>query len=231
VVDISDIQAEAERKLEEIVDVLKKTFANIQIAKTGSVFMFNGKKDMLIPPHAQEELDYRSTINPRTGNPLLDDLMTAAKSEDYSMSFVVSGSGGNRVMEAYVRYFKALDWYIAVAVPVEEIQAPARALVTRQSFIISLIFLGSLGVAYLLVTRISHPLNLLASYARELPMTDFTAEEEESSPIDDLNSWRPQPRKKESKVSCKLPMISRWVSCPRNFHHFRTGTSSKYTLP
>jgi sigma-B regulation protein RsbU (phosphoserine phosphatase) len=114
--------------------------------------------------------------------------MGAAKSEDYSMSFVVSGSGGNRVMEAYVRYFKALDWYIAVAVPVEEIQAPARALVTRQSFIISLIFLGSLGVAYLLVTRISHPLNLLASYARELPMTDFTAEEEESSPIDDLSA-------------------------------------------
>ena len=188
VVDISDIQAEAERKLEEIVGVLKKTFANIQIAKTGSVFMFNGKKDMLIPPHAQEELDYRSTINPRTGNPLLDDLMGAAKSEDYSMSFVVSGSGGNRVMEAYVRYFKALDWYIAVAVPVEEIQAPARALVTRQSFIISLIFLGSLGVAYLLVTRISHPLNLLASYARELPMTDFTADEEESTPIDDLSA-------------------------------------------
>lgn len=188
VVDISDIQAEAERKLEEIVGVLKKTFANIQIAKTGSVFMFNGKRDMLIPPHAQEELDYRSTINPRTGNPLLDDLMTAAKSEDYSMSFVVSGSGGNRVMEAYVRYFKALDWYIAVAVPVEEIQLPAKTLVTRQSLIISLIFLGSLIVAYLLVTRISHPLNLLASYARELPTSDFTAEEEESSPIDDLSA-------------------------------------------
>ncbi|MGD8687042.1 MAG: SpoIIE family protein phosphatase [Syntrophobacterales bacterium] len=187
VVDISDIQAEAERKLEKIVGVLKKTFANIQIAETGSVFMFNGKKDMLIPPHAQEELDDRSTINPRTGTLLLDDLMGAAKSEDNSMSFVVSGNGGDRVMEAYVRYFKALDWYIAVVVPVEEIQAPARTLVTRQSLIISLIFLGSLMVAYLLVTRISHPLNLLASYARELPMSDFTAEEEESSPIDDLS--------------------------------------------
>jgi sigma-B regulation protein RsbU (phosphoserine phosphatase) len=149
--------------------------------------MFNGKKDMLIPPHAQEELDYRSTINSRTGNLLLDDLIAAAKSEDYSMFFVVSGSDGNRVMEAYVRYFKALDWYIAVAVPVEEIQLPAKTLVTRQSLIISLIFLGSLTVAYLLVTRISHPLNLLASYARELPMSDFTAEEEESSHIDDLS--------------------------------------------
>ena len=188
VVDISDIEAEAQRRLDEIIKVLRETFAKIQIAKTGSVFMFNGKGDMLISPHGHEELDYKSITNARTGNTLLDDLMLSAKSSDSTISFVVSEGGRSRNMEAYLGHFKALDWYIAVAVPVEEIQAPARALVTRQSFIISLIFLGSLMVAYLLVTRISHPLNLLASYARELPMTDFTAEEEESSPIDDLSA-------------------------------------------
>ena len=188
VVDISDIQAEAERKLEKIVSVLKETFANIHIAKTGSVFMFNGKKEMLIPPHAHKELDYPSAINSRTGNPLLDDLMVAAKSEDNSLSFVVSVGTENLFMQAYVSHFKALDWYIAVAVPIREIQLPARILVTRQIFIISLIFLGSLIVAYLLVTQISHPLNLLASYARELPTSDFTSEEEESSPIDNLSA-------------------------------------------
>jgi sigma-B regulation protein RsbU (phosphoserine phosphatase) len=150
--------------------------------------MFNGEREMLIPPHAQKELDYRSTNNASTGNHLLDDLMAAAESEDNSISFAVSLGGASRVMEAYVRHFKALDWYIAVAVPVEEIQLPARTLVTRQIFIISLIFLGSLIVAYLLVTRISHPLNLLASYARELPTRDFTSEEEESSPIDNLSA-------------------------------------------
>ena len=188
VVDISDIQAEAERKLEKIVSVLKETFANIHIAETGSVFMFNGKKEMLIPPHAHQELDYPSAINSRTGNPLLDDLMVAAKSEDNSLSFVVSVGTENLFMQAYVSHFKALDWYIAVAVPIREIQLPARILVTRQIFIISLIFLGSLIVAYLLVTQISHPLNLLASYARELPTSDFTSEEEESSPIDNLSA-------------------------------------------
>ena len=188
VVDISDIQAEAERKLEKIVSVLKKTFANIHIAETGSVFMFNGKREMLIPPNTHQELDYPSAINSRTGNPLLDDLMVAAKSEDNSMSFVASVGSDNLSMEAYVSYFKALDWYIAVAVPIQEIQLPAKTLVTRQSFIISLIFLGSLIVAYLLVLRVSHPLNLLASHARELPKTDFTAEEEEGSPIDALST-------------------------------------------
>jgi len=188
VVDISDIEAEAQRKIEEIIKVLEETFAKIQIAKSGSVFMFNGEKEMRIQPHAQKELDYLSTTNATTGNLLLDDLMVAAESEDNSISFVLSVGGDNRVMEAYVRHFKALDWYIAVAVPVEEIQLPARTLVTRQIFIISLIFLGSLIVAYLLVTRISHPLNLLASYARELPTSDFTSEEEEISPIDNLSA-------------------------------------------
>jgi len=188
VVDISDIEAEAQRKTDEIIKVLEETFAKIQIAKSGSVFMFNGKREMLIQPHAQKDLDYQSINNASTGNLLLDDLMVAAESKENSISFVVSVGGSKRVMEAYVRHFKALDWYIAVAVPVEEIQLPATTLVTRQIFIISLIFLGSLIVAYLLVTRISHPLNLLASHARELPMTDFTADEEESSPIDALST-------------------------------------------
>jgi sigma-B regulation protein RsbU (phosphoserine phosphatase) len=188
VVDISDIEAEAQRKLQQIIKVLRESFAKIQIAKTGSVFMFNGEREMLIPPHVLQELDYPSSTNTRTGNLLLDDLMLAAKSSDNAISFLVSKEGRSLDMEAYIRHFKALDWYITVAVPVREIQLPAKTLVTRQSLIISLIFLGSLVVAYLLVTRIAHPLNLLASYARELPMSDFTAEEEESSPIDDLSA-------------------------------------------
>ena len=188
VVDISDIAAETQRKSQQIIKVLRDTFAKIQIAKTGSVFMFNGKRDMLIPPHVLQELDYPSITNTRTGNLLLDDLMFAAKSSDNAISFLVSKEGRSLDMEAYITHFKALDWYIAVAVPVREIQLPAKTLVTRQSFIISLIFLGSLMAAYLLVTRVSHPLNLLASYARELPTTDFTAEEEETSPIDNLSA-------------------------------------------
>lgn len=188
VVDISDIAAETQRKSQQIIKVLRDTFAKIQIAQTGSVFMFNGKRDMLIPPHVLQELDYPSITNTRTGNLLLDDLMFAAKSSDNAISFLVSKEGRSLDMEAYITHFKALDWYIAVAVPVREIQLPAKTLVTRQSFIISLIFLGSLMAAYLLVARVSHPLNLLASYARELPTTDFTAEEEETSPIDNLSA-------------------------------------------
>jgi sigma-B regulation protein RsbU (phosphoserine phosphatase) len=188
VVDISDIEAETQRKLEEIIKVLKKSFEKIQVGKTGSVFMFNGKKDMLIPPHTDPGLNYESITNTWSGNLLLDDLMNAAKSDDNALTFAIADDGGSRTMASYIHYFRALDWYIAVTLPVREIELPAKAVVTRQIYIISLIFFGSLVVAYLLVTRISRPLNDLASYARDLPATDFTTDEEESTPIDALSA-------------------------------------------
>jgi sigma-B regulation protein RsbU (phosphoserine phosphatase) len=185
-VDISDIEAEARKKLDEIVDVLRETFANIRIGETGSLFLFNGKKEVLIPPHGDGGSDYGTLRNARTGNLLLDDLMRAAKSDNNALSYEVPRNRASRLMEAYIRYFKSLDWYVAVGVPVREIKLPAKKLVTQQSYIIAMIFIGSLIVAYILVTRISRPLNLLASYARELPTTDFTAEDKESSPIEAL---------------------------------------------
>ena len=75
---------------------------------------------------------------------------------------------------------------MVVAVPDEEIHAPANALVARQSFIIGLIFLGSLTAAFFLVSKISRPLNVLAAYVKKLPVQDFIAEKDEGTPLDHL---------------------------------------------
>lgn len=189
VIDISDIEAEAQRELEKIIAVLRETFTKIQIAETGSVFLFDGKREMLIPPHGFQNQDNSSIRNSLTNNFLLDDLMDAAKSQNHSVRYVTSPLGSSSVMRAYVSYFKTLDWYIVVAVPVHEIQLPAKSMVARQSLIIAMIFFGSLIAASLLVAKISSPLNVLAAYAKELPTHDFTVEEEkEASPIDELLS-------------------------------------------
>lgn len=189
VIDISDIEAEAQRELEEIITVLRETFTKIQIAETGSVFLFDGKREMLIPPQGLQNQNNSSIRNSLTNNFLLDDLMDAAKSQNHSVRYVTSPLGSSSVMMAYVSYFKTLDWYIVVAVPVHEIQLPAKSMVTRQILIIAMIFFGSLIAASLLVAKISRPLNMLAAYAKELPSHDFTVvEEKEASPIDELLS-------------------------------------------
>jgi len=187
VVDISDIEAEGRKQRKEIIKVLGKTFTHIKIAQTGSVFLFDGDKNVLVHPWELEMRDYTTVVNKKTGNLLLYDFMESMQSDTRSLRYIPSG-GNEKLMEAHVGYFKILDWYIVVIAPVDEINLPAKTLIIRQSILIAVIFLGSLIAAFLLVARIARPLNLLASYAKELPTHDFTAEAEteSESPISHL---------------------------------------------
>jgi signal transduction histidine kinase len=58
-------------------------------------------------------------------------------------------------------------------VPVSEIQKPAKSLITRQSMVITLIFLCSLIAAFFLVSEISRPLRKLTSCVKDISRTDF----------------------------------------------------------
>ena len=174
--DFVDIEAQAQKKMDKIIEVLKSTFENIQIAKTGYAFLFNGNGDMLIPPKNPADADYKTLLNIQTGNLLLDDLKMTAQKDAGSIHYAIASSEGSFAIEAEVSYFKAFDWYLAVAVPVQEIHEPANALVTHQSVVILIIFLISLIAAYFLVSRISRPLKRLAAYAKEIPLQDFTSD-------------------------------------------------------
>ena len=62
-------------------------------------------------------------------------------------------------MAASISYFKPLDWYIGVTVPVQEIQRPARDLVVHQSTLIAVMLaLGLLGSWDSWYLRIASPL-------------------------------------------------------------------------
>jgi len=186
ILDFEDIEAQAQKKMDKIIEVLKSTFENIQIAKTGYAFLFNGNGDMLIPPKNPADADYKTLLNIQTGNLLLDDLKMTAQKDAVPIHYAIASSEGSFAIEAKVIYFKAFDWYLAVAVPVQEIHEPANALVTRQSAVILIIFLISLIAAYFLMSRISRPLKRLAAYAKEIPLQDFTSDSAGIIAPDDL---------------------------------------------
>ncbi len=177
VLDFGEIEAEAKKKIDKIVQVLEGTFLNMKIAKTGSAFLFNGDRKILIAPKSNEKFDYRLIMNDRSGNLLLDDLMQSAHTGEKSICYIESAFGKHELLEAHVRYFKAFDWYIVLAYPVKEIQESAKNLLARQSLIIGLIFLASLIAAFAFVTKLSNPLKKLASDAKELASHDFTKED------------------------------------------------------
>jgi len=146
--DISDIEAESQKKLDKIINILDKTFAAIKIEKTGSVFLFTGKKDILIQPRGHEayHLDREDTTS---GKKLLNDIIDNYSEGFQSIQYNSSPDETGKTMVAYISYFKALDWYIALTVPVEEIQEPAQKLLTRPSKIGAFNFFASLLATYL----------------------------------------------------------------------------------
>ena len=183
-IDFDDIEAESQTKMKTIISTLSKTFDKIKIASNGYTFLFNGRKEVLIYPNKPSS----NTDNPKTTindnivdhqvNDLLDKLMIASKNQNDSVVHYIDPFFPiNADVEAHVSYFKAFDWYLVVAVPVKEIQAPANLIVTHQSYIIISVFLGGLLAAYFLVHKVSKPLNILTNYAKELPRFDFTKED------------------------------------------------------
>ncbi len=174
-VDFDDIEAESQEKMEAIIHVLKKTFEKIRIADTGYVLLFNGDRELLISPKTSAPSGGAKNASQVTD--ILDQMIQAHQRGDAgSIYFLDSMTGRGNPVEAYVSYFKAFNWYLAVVVPVEEIEKPAKALVARQSMIVALVFFGSLVAAFFMISRISEPLTILATYAKLLPYHDFTRE-------------------------------------------------------
>jgi signal transduction histidine kinase len=186
-IDFDDIEAEGKKQKEKIIQVLKKNFANIKIAQTGFVFLFNGAGNVLIPPSIDK---YKNAFNSKiaqSADTLLQDLMQSARSSGLRPACHVNlDTSEGLAMETHSAYFRPLDWYITVMVPEKEISQPAKTLVTRQIEIIVALFLGSLVIAFILVSKISHPLKLLTAYAKDLPSMDFTGDKANACPIDHL---------------------------------------------
>lgn len=178
-VNVEDIEADAQKRMDAIVTDLKQTFGNVKFAKTGFLFLFNGKKEIIIPPPSSTT-PLGEAVNTLTRQPLLDDLKAAAKDPETPLRYALyepGDKGSGELFESYVRYFKTLDWYVASSTPTSEIMIPVKKAVYRQLSIIALIFILSIAATYFWVRRIAHPLKKLASYAMDLPRHDFATSE------------------------------------------------------
>lgn len=178
VVNVDDIEVEAQLKLEKIVETLKETFANIHIARTGMAFLFDSAFSVLAMTDPEISGEFKKTVNIRTGNLLLQDMVNRAVRGDGFLSYQAHLFGKQDMM-AYVWFFKPLGWYIGITVPMSEIKQPAKEIVSKQSWLIGVILFLSILFTSWLVSRISRPLNILAGRVKAFSSTDLTRGESE----------------------------------------------------
>ncbi len=189
-VDIEDIERAERRKLEQIVGILAGNLDKVTIAHSGFVTVLSGDGRALIRPEGVAE-DFALGRNQLTGNRLFDDIAAqAASGSEGPLYSLPEGAADAGTRESFVRYNKALDWYIVTTAYMAELQAPARRLLSQLAGVVAVVLLLGLAAGLLLTARIARPLERLAGYARDLHRQDFLAEERAASPLAGLAGSR-----------------------------------------
>ena len=132
---IDDIEREVEARRQQALSELREAFAEIKIAETGYLFIFDSSGRMLVHPNPNIDGEvFRSLKNPVTGNTIMADLISVADSgrELYYKWDRPTDPGRYRYEKvSLVRYLPGFDWYICSSVYLEELQAGSRVLTDR----------------------------------------------------------------------------------------------------
>ncbi len=175
---IDDIETETQRRLDAIIDELNNIFAKVRIAESGYMFVFNGKRKMLVHPNIVGA-EFATLKNPATGVLFFDELVEIAKSPDQALDYVWDKPGFEGQYRfpkrAFVTYFEPLNWYIGVSMYTDELAQPSRQLRER----IFYLGLASLSVAFLIAITLargmSRPLWKLMQAAKEIEKKGLAA--------------------------------------------------------
>ena len=175
---IDDIEAETQRRLNAVIDELNNIFTKVRIAETGYMFLFNGKKEMLIHPNIVGA-EFAKMKNPVTGAIFFDELVAAAKTPDQSLNYVWDKPGFEGAYRfpkrAFITYFEPLDWYIGVSMYTDELAQPGKQLRERVFYLGLLSLSVTLLIAFALSRGMIRPLWRLAQSAKEIEKKGLAA--------------------------------------------------------
>ncbi|WP_291323434.1 SpoIIE family protein phosphatase [Desulfonatronospira sp.] len=171
-VDISSIEEAEQDRMDQLIKELESQFRQARLAESGSLFIFDQDSELVIEPE-----DFAGS--PEFGT-LLQEVARQSRDQELARSRMYVGE---EAMLVLTRYFRPLDWYLSAMIPEAEIQAPARGVVQRQSWIIMGIFLLGATAAIYFVRHISRPLALLAGHTRDLAGRDLTSDDFDAQQI------------------------------------------------
>ena len=168
---IDDIEKDVELRINAVLEELKETFSKVQIADNGYIYVFTGDNTMLIHPTLEGQ-DVRKMINPATGKNIFDDLIKASETSDIPFYYLWDKPGFENDFrfrkQAYIIYFKPLDWYIASSIYMDEIEKPVKKL-SKHIIFLSVFFIGVITALLLLLSQnLTKPLHKLMIAAQNI---------------------------------------------------------------
>jgi sigma-B regulation protein RsbU (phosphoserine phosphatase) len=165
---IDDLDAEYQKKLNAIAAQLRSSFSKIKAQNGASLFLFNGNKELIIPP-----IDSGDQI------PDLEEFMEASRrpNQPFRYRLQSAGTSPNEVWsQAYVVYFAPFDWYVVGAFDEAKLEKPGKILMEKAMVFTAVALIIGLVLAYIISAKVSRPLSQLTEYAKNLPSQEFKSE-------------------------------------------------------
>ncbi len=165
--DVGIVESQVARQLDQLRSELTTNLPHILTKGRGSIFIFDGKGTMVVPPQEESYTDISAGT--------IDELRKLAQSPT-DMPIGLTLSNG-LILEGRSVYIKQFDWYIASLVSIKAMQAPVDQLMARLGVILLIALAIGLVLAYLFAHYLTRPINHLTDYAIGLPNTDFSADQ------------------------------------------------------
>ncbi len=162
--DIEEIKKEINNKKQKMINIIQNSINKIHIANTGYLFIIDSKDNRTIYP-TNKTTNFDKYIKPQ--------ILTQIQLQNNYSTKHFSSNINNVQYHISTTYFRPLKWYIGSVIPTQEIYAPGSRLVKFQSIIVLFVFLSTLLLIVVLITRAINPLKKLTYFTSKLADHNF----------------------------------------------------------
>ena len=174
----SNMQLNLKPRKEEVVHRLRQIIKNSVVAKTGYLFIFDERGNMLHHPNPNINGSNALQLkDPQTGVPILQELIAVAdtgKELEYLWDKPSDANNYSYSKLSLVRHLPELGWYICSSVYIEELQSSGKLLSQRILTIGFITFMCAIFLALIFSYWVTQPINALALIARKVSQGDLT---------------------------------------------------------
>lgn len=176
---VDDIKEEVDRREAKLFDDLRAIIRYIKIGKTGYLYIFDSKFNMIIHPNKKlEGKNFANLKTPGTDIKIGDALIAASKSDGvyyYNWDKPEDPDNFSYPKISWISYFQPLDIYICSSAYLSEIQETSEKMRFTIIAISLFSFLISFIITFLVVRNTLKPIKILSNTVRRIREGDLSA--------------------------------------------------------
>ncbi len=177
---IDDVKQEVARRQSKMIEELRALLKKTRIARTGYIYIFDSRMNMIIHPNSNiENTNFSKLLDPITGKSIGRELIAVANQPGSMLRYQWDrpDDKNNYIYDkiSWVRYYEPFDWYIASSVYLDELNSSADRLRNR-------VFWVSIGMAIILIAlsalylnKMLVPIQTLSEMTRRVEDGDLDA--------------------------------------------------------